>query len=85
MDYTEVIGIVAGVLTSISFIPQIVKIRKTKSTKDLSWGMFGVFSFGILLWLIYGLIINQFPVILANIVTLTFCGIIIYYKFKYKD
>ena len=85
MNYTEVIGIVAGVLTSISFIPQIVKIRKTKSTKDLSWGMFGVFSLGIVLWLIYGLIINQFPVILANIVTLTFSGIIIYYKFKYKD
>jgi len=85
MKFSEILGIVAGVLTSISFIPQIIKIRKTKSTKDLSWGMFGIFSFGVILWLIYGIMINEFPVILANAITLSFCLIIIYYKFKYKD
>jgi MtN3 and saliva related transmembrane protein len=85
MDYIEIIGIVAGILTSIAFIPQIVRIRKTKSTKDLSWSMFLVFTVGIILWLIYGAMINEFPVILANVITLVFCLTILFYKFKYND
>jgi len=85
MNYIEGLGILGGALTSVAFIPQILRIRKTKSTKDLSWGTFLTFSIGVVFWLIYGILINELPVILANTITLIFCLTIIFYKLKYRD
>ena len=77
MDGVTTLGLTAGTLTTIAFIPQIVKARQSKSTGDLSWGMVTIFSTGVLLWLIYGIWIDSLPVILANAVTLLLqCGII---------
>lgn len=77
------LGLIAGTLTTIAFIPQIAKAWQSKSTGDLSWGMVTIFSTGVLLWLIYGIWINSLPVILANAVTLLLqCGIIAL-KIKY--
>ena len=77
MDGVTTLGLTAGTLTTIAFIPQIVKARQSKSTGDLSWGMVTIFSTGVLLWLIYGIWIESLPVILANAVTLLLqCGII---------
>ena len=77
MDGVTTLGLIAGTLTTIAFIPQIVKARQSKSTGDLSWGMVTIFSTGVLLWLIYGIWIDSLPVILANAVTLLLqCGII---------
>ena len=70
MDGVTTLGLTAGTLTTIAFIPQIVKARQSKSTGDLSWGMVTIFSTGVLLWLIYGIWIDSLPVILANAVTL---------------
>ena len=77
MDGVTTLGLIAGTLTTIAFIPQIAKAWQSKSTGDLSWGMVTTFSTGVFLWLIYGIWIDSLPVILANTVTLLLqCGII---------
>lgn len=83
MDGVTILGLLAGTLTTIAFIPQIVKAWQSKSTGDLSWGMVTTFSTGVLLWLIYGIWINSLPVILANSVTLLLQGGIILLKIRY--
>ena len=84
MNYITLIGLMAATLTTASFIPQIIKIMQTKSTKDISLVMFLSYSLGIICWLIYGLFINSFPVIAANAMTLILNIIILGYKLKYK-
>ncbi len=66
----EMIGYIAGILTAISFIPQAILTIKTQNTKSISLMMYIIFSTGILLWLIYGIVINSMPIIAANIITL---------------
>jgi MtN3 and saliva related transmembrane protein len=83
LEDVEIIGFVAAVLTSISFLPQVIKTWKSRSAKDLSLVMFVIFFTGVLLWLIYGFIIKDTPLIAANIVTLTLSGIILYFKLRY--
>ena len=78
------IGIIAGILTTIAFIPQVVKAFNTRQTKDLSLLMYITFFTGILLWLIYGIIIKNVPIIFANSVTIVLVGLIIGMKIKYK-
>jgi len=74
----------AAFCTTIAFLPQAIKVYKYKSTKDISLYMFLIFTIGVLSWLIYGLIINDLPVILANAVTLILSLFILIYKIKYK-
>ena len=69
MDTAKIIGFIAGALTTISFVPQVVKTYKTRSAKGLSLGMFGIFWMGSVCWLTYGILIQDFPVIAANTVT----------------
>ena len=78
------IGFFAAFCTTISFLPQAIKVYKSKSTKDISLYMFLIFTIGVLSWLIYGLIINDLPVILANAVTLILSLFILIYKIRYK-
>jgi MtN3 and saliva related transmembrane protein len=84
MDYLTILGVVAGILTTSSFIPQIIKIIKTRSAKDVSLVMFIIISFGISLWLIYGILKNDFPIMIANAVTLVFNLTILFLKYKYR-
>jgi MtN3 and saliva related transmembrane protein len=83
MDGAMILGITAGTLTTVAFIPQLAKALKSKSTGDLSWGMVITFSTGVLLWLIYGIWIDSLPVILANAVTLLLQLGIVSLKIKY--
>jgi len=78
------VGFFAAFCTTIAFLPQAIKVYKTKSTKDISLYMFLIFTIGVLSWLIYGLIIEDWPVILANAVTLILSFFILIYKIKYK-
>ena len=78
------IGFFAAFCTTFAFLPQAIKVYKSKSTKDISLYMFLIFTIGVLSWLIYGLIINDLPVILANAVTLVLSLFILIYKLKYK-
>ena len=83
MDIALVVGLVAGTLTTIAFLPQLIHIWQTKSAKDVSLGMFLIFCTGVLLWLIYGFMIQSLPVILANGVTLVLSGSILVLKLKH--
>ncbi len=78
------IGFFAAFCTTVAFLPQAIKVYKTKSTKDISLYMFLIFTVGVLSWLIYGLIINDWPIILANAVTLILSFFILVYKLKFK-
>ena len=79
---TFIIGNIAAILTSVSFLPQAIKILKTKDTKSISLPMYIMFVVGVLLWLIYGFLRNDIPLILANIVTLSLAGLILWFKVK---
>ena len=78
------IGFFAAFCTTIAFLPQAIKVYKTKSTKDISLIMFIIFTIGVFSWLIYGLIIDDLPVILANVVTLILSLFILLYKIRFK-
>jgi len=81
----ELIGSLAGLLTTISFLPQVIKTYKSRSAKDLSLGMFLMFTLGVLAWLIYGIGINKLPIIAANSVTLVLAGMILTAKLRFKE
>lgn len=78
-----VIGLIAGLLTTIAFVPQLTKTWKSKSAKDVSLVMLMTFTTGVLLWLIYGLLIQAAPIIAANAVTLLLAGAILALKIRY--
>ena len=78
------IGFFAAFCTTIAFVPQAIKVYKSKSTKDISLYMFLIFTIGVLSWLIYGIIIFNLPVILANAVTLALSLFILICKLRYK-
>lgn len=70
MEPNDLLGIAAGTLTTVSFVPQVIKTWRSRSTADISFTMFLLFSAGVTLWLLYGVMINSLPVILSNMVTL---------------
>jgi len=85
MDSTKILGLVAGLLTTISFVPQVVKTWRSRSAKDLSLVMFLLYCAGVFLWMIYGIMIDELPVILWNIITLILATVILFFKIKFKD
>ena len=78
------LGLVAGLLTTASFLPQVIKSWRSRRTQDISLVTFLVLSGGTLLWLLYGIIKNDIPIILANGITFILVMIIIALKIKYK-
>ncbi|MDI1471152.1 MAG: SemiSWEET transporter [Thermodesulfovibrio sp.] len=81
--FSDLIGTIAGIITTSALIPQAIKIYKTKSAKDVSLAMFVFLGIGILLWFFYGILIKEFPVILANFVSLILISVIILMKIRY--
>lgn len=85
MDFNyEIIGTLAAILTTISFVPQVVKIWKLKSAENVSLSMYLVLFTGLVLWLWYGFLIDSFSIKFANTITLILVSFIIYFKIKYK-
>jgi MtN3 and saliva related transmembrane protein len=84
MDATTALGLTAATLTTCSFVPQLTKVWRTKSAEDLSYGMFSAFSLGISLWLLYGLLRGDVPVIAANGITLVLSVAILVLKARYS-
>ena len=78
------LGLVAGTLTTLSFLPQLVKAWQSRSTHDISIGMFSLLAVGIMLWIVYGVVTSDIPVIVANAVTLVFVGLILALKLRYR-
>lgn len=84
MNYpASIIGFIAAILTTVAFVPQILKIWRARSAKDVSLGMYTVFTIGVVLWLVYGILIDSWPVILANCVTLLLAGVVLVMKVKF--
>jgi MtN3 and saliva related transmembrane protein len=81
--FIEILGLIAGTLTTISFVPQLIKIVKSKSAKDVSLIMFLIFVVGIFLWLVYGILTKTLAIIVANSVTLILALSILFLKIKY--
>jgi len=79
----QIIGLMAAFCTTVSFLPQVIKTWKTRETKDLSLSMFLVFTTGIFLWLVYGVAIGDWPLILSNGITFVLSGTILFFKIRY--
>jgi MtN3 and saliva related transmembrane protein len=79
----DLIGSAAALTTTVSFLPQLFRVWKRKSARDISLTMFLLFSFGLVCWLIYGIGIGSMPIIVANIVTLTLALAILALKLRY--
>ncbi len=84
MDFYEILGLLAASLTTASFLPQVYKTWKTKSTEGLSLTMYLVFFLGIVFWLIYGIHLNSLPMILANAITAVLSLFLVIMKIRYK-
>jgi MtN3 and saliva related transmembrane protein len=80
---SELIGYIAGTLTTLAFLPQLITVWKRKSAKDLSWFYLFTFAVGISFWLTYGLMLSELPIILANVVTLALVLFIMFFKWKF--
>lgn len=80
----EIIGYIGGVMSSISFLPQVIKIWKTKSAKDLSMLTLIFLTCNVTLWLSYGVLIGSTPLWLTNAIVLSMVLCMIYFKFKFK-
>lgn len=79
----DLIGFFSGFSTTIAFLPQVIKAYKTRSTKDVSLLMFLVFTIGVAGWLIYGVLLMNVPIIIANIVTLFLAFLILVAKIRF--
>ncbi len=84
MDPVTALGLFAAALTTFSFLPQVIKTWKAKSAEDLSLGTFSMFCAGVVCWLIYGLLVEDIPVIVANAVTLVLAGTVLALAIIYR-
>lgn len=79
---TDIIGLVAAMLTTISFLPQTLMVLRTGRTDGISLCMYALFTTGVAGWLIYGLMVNSLPVILANAITFALAATILCLKIR---
>ena len=79
----DVIGYLAGALTTVAFVPQVMHILRKRSAHDISWGMFSLFGIGVAMWLWYGIRLASVPLIVANGITLSLVLTILILKLHY--
>lgn len=84
LSFVDAVGFLAAVLTTASFVPQAVRIWRTRETRGISLVMYAVFSTGVALWVVYGLLAPSWPVLAANLVTLVFALAILVMKVRYE-
>jgi MtN3 and saliva related transmembrane protein len=84
MDNIKILGLIAGTITSITFIPQVLQIWKTKSAKDISILMLSLLIIGVSLWLAYGIIVKDVAIIYTNGMVLAMSLLMLYFKFRFK-
>ncbi len=84
MSFLEILGLAAGTITSITFLPQVIQIWKTKSAKDISLGMLGLLMLGVSMWLVYGIIVKDIAIIYTNSMVLLMSLIMAYFKFRFN-
>jgi MtN3 and saliva related transmembrane protein len=79
---TEFIGYIAAFLTTLSFLPQVIKTLKTRDTSGISLLMYSMFVFGVALWLIYGMLIGNRVIVIANSITFFLSGTVLFVKLR---
>lgn len=84
INWLTTIGLVAAGCTTISFLPQAIKSIRTKKTEDISLSMYIIVTTGVFLWLFYGILIKDLPIILANIITFILTITVLILKIKYN-
>ncbi len=84
MNLTDLTGTLAAVLTTASFLPQAWHTFQTKDVSGISLGMYSVFTTGVALWLVYGLLLAAWPVVIANAITLALASTILAMKLRYR-
>ena len=78
MDSVSVIGYIAAFCTTASFLPQVLRIIKTRETSGISIAMYSTFTTGVALWLVYGIALVNWPIIVANTITLILAGAVLW-------
>lgn len=84
MNFTDLIGTLAAFLTTASFMPQAWHTFRTKDVSGISLGMYSAFTSGVALWLLYGLLLQAWPIVIANVVTLSLASAILLMKLRYQ-
>lgn len=84
MSVQELIGYAAAILTTVSFVPQAILTLRTRNVSGISLGMYSCFTAGVALWLVYGISLGQWPLILANAITLALASVIMWTKIRYR-
>lgn len=83
MNSVDWIGSAAAILTTTAFIPQALKVWHTRHTADISLGMYAMFTLGVALWLAYGILLEAWPIIIANSITLLLAGAVLAMKIRF--
>lgn len=84
MNLTDLIGTLAAILTTISFLPQALHTFRTKDVRGISLSMYSAFTLGVAMWLVYGLLLGAWPVVVANVITLALASTILVMKLRYR-
>ncbi|MEI9809492.1 MAG: SemiSWEET transporter [Bacteroidota bacterium] len=84
MEFPEILGYVAGAITTLTFLPQVIKTWKERSAKDISLMMFVIAVANEILWIWYGILLNNWVIILTNSILLAMSSTMIYLKLRYK-
>lgn len=82
MIQADLVGSLAGILTTIAFVPQVIKTWRSRSTRDISLTMWLVFWLGVAMWLVYGMLMGAWPIIIANAFTLVLAGTVLVIKLR---
>jgi MtN3 and saliva related transmembrane protein len=82
MNLTTLIGVLAAIGTTVAFIPQVLQILKTRNTESISLFMYIIFTTGVALWMVYGILLMDLPIIIANAVTLALALTILILKIR---
>jgi MtN3 and saliva related transmembrane protein len=84
MPLADWIGALAATLTTASFVPQVLHTLRTKDVSGISLGMYSAFTLGVALWLVYGLLLDAWPIVIANAITVSLATCILVMKLRYR-
>ena len=84
MDIQDLIGYAAATLTTVSFVPQALKTFRTRDVSGISLGMYSLFATGVALWLVYGVMLGEAPIYVANAITLALALAVLVMKLRYR-
>lgn len=84
MISTELVGYLAATLTTCSFVPQAWLTFRTRDVRGISLGMYSAFTLGVALWLLYGVLMAAWPIVIANAITLALASVVLGFKLRYR-